>query len=193
MVPNRFAGLAALRRRLDASGSFPVSHEQGYAWMAKFAWRAGATEDRLNTLQSQSVVELPRSYSDFLRESDGAVLFFDEQYSQWGYRLYGTDDIAEKQRYWSRIFAWDWSPTFLVFGESLGDADIMLFDTRHPTRDGMDAAVLDGESGRTPSQWRWMAPGFVVWLERLIVAQGAKYWRWWVDPTEIEMARTVPQ
>lgn len=178
MNSESFAGLIALRQRLDAAGSIHVFHEDGYGWVAGFEWKQGATRELLQQAEQSLHARLPVTYQRFLMETNGALLYHDRQYGQWGYLIYGTDELIEKRKYWSEIFKWDWHESYLVFAESLGDADVLVLDLAHPTSDGMDCVVRDGESGRRPSDWLPIANGFERWLDRLIVAQGVKYWRW---------------
>lgn len=98
---------------------------------------------------------------------------------QWGYHLYGVSDLIARNKHWKERYVNDWPPTYLAFAESFGDADFLLFDTEQPTNEGKDYCVVDGDSGYLSSRWHTIAPGFGDWLDRLIVAQGAKYWRWY--------------
>ncbi len=55
--------------------------------------------------------------------------------------------------------------------------DVLIFDLTKPTKDDKDCLVIDGESGELPHTWMKASRSFGEWLDQLVVAQGAKYWR----------------
>jgi len=55
---------------------------------------------------------------------------------------------------------------------------ISFYDTSQPVDEGNDCRVIDGDSGYLPQEWKAVARSFGDWLDRLVVAQGTKYWRW---------------
>src|SRR6266700_2972996 len=72
-----------------------------------------------------------------------------------------------------------WPTTYLIFAESFGDSDLLVLDASQSIDEGDDCHVIDGDSGYLPHEWRLAARSFAKWLDRLVVAQGAKYWRWY--------------
>jgi hypothetical protein len=67
---------------------------------------------------------------------------------------------------------------YLAFGRSLGDRDLLLMDTSRCTVESKECYVIDGDSESLPKEWSPIARSFGEWLDYLVVAQGAKYWRW---------------
>lgn len=171
--------LTTLRAKLDAESFLEVMHEGGYLWKATCTFNAPAPKEAIVGLREHLGVPLPPAYEQFLLYADGAVLYYDDEYGQWGYQLYGTSDLIARNQHWKKRYGNDWPSTYLAFAESFGDADLLILDTSQPANEGNDCRVIDGDSGYLPSTWRAIAPGFGDWLDRLVVAQGTKYWRWY--------------
>ncbi len=96
-----------------------------------------------------------------------------------GFSIVGTKDLLKANLRFKERYKLDNSTTYLAFAESLGDADLLLFDTTQFVKNGRDCRAIDGDSDDPPSQWKVAARSFCDWLDRLVVAQGAKYWRWY--------------
>ena len=60
----------------------------------------------------------------------------------------------------------------------LGDCDILAFDL-NKSKNGSNDYIIDGEQGEQVEEWVNIKGNFEKWIDRLIVAQGAKYWRWY--------------
>lgn len=178
MNESLFPGLEMIRRRLDDNQQLQVLSEGGFESTAGFQWHAGASGDELLAVERALQIEIPAAYREFLEYTNGATLFYDVQYGQWGYELFGTDKLVSKQNYWSEIYKTDWQGRWLVFAECYGDADILLLYLQQSSFDGLDCAVIDGDSRKLPTEWKRISRRFADWLDYLIVAQGAKYWRW---------------
>jgi hypothetical protein len=172
------AALAAMRTKLDSASHLEVIHEGGYCWKAHFEFGNPATADSIEKVRSQLDVPFPTVYDQFLRHYDGALLYHDDTYGQWGFQLYGTKDLIEKNMLWQSLYD-GWSASYLVFAESRGDSDLLLFDTSQQTKKPGECVVLDGDTGYPAASWRIITLSFSDWLDRLVVAQGAKYWRWY--------------
>jgi len=182
MENNRYAGLTALavlQRKLDSASYLEVIHEGGYCWKAHFTFEAPAVVKDIEVIKGELQLPLPPTYQQFLLSCNGALLYHDNKYGQWGFRLYGTKNLFTENARWRERYEEDWPPAYLAFAESLGDADLLVLDTAHPVDEDTDCRVIDGDSGYLPREWRGAARSFSDWLDRLVVAQGAKYWRWY--------------
>jgi len=171
--------LAALRSKLDADASLEVMHEGGYSWRASFTFAAPAPLDEVQKIRAELSFPLPAAYEQFLLFTDGALLYHNKKNGQWGFHFYGVKELREKNAWWQQRYAESWSPSYFVFAESLGDADLLLLDGTKPTKDSLDCRVLDGDSGYLPDEWEAASRSFDEWLDHLITAQGTKYWRWY--------------
>jgi hypothetical protein len=169
--------LTTLRAKLDADSSMEVIHENGCLWRPTFRFHPSATDEEIDALKMRLAFPLPQAYEHFLRYSNGAVLYYGT-YGQWGFQLYGTHELVEKNEARKHIYKEDWPATYLVFAESFGDSDVLLFNGTQKADGQWEYWVLDGDSGYPPGQYRMLTKHFGNWLDRLVVAQGAKYWRW---------------
>lgn len=170
--------LAVLRGKLDATSHVEVIQEGGYCWKAHFLFADPAPPEALEAFKKQLLIPLPQAYEHFLRYSNGALLYHDDVFGQWGFRLYGTEDYGYASMKRQAPYGSEWPLSYLLFGESLGDADLLVLDTAKAVKEGNDCSVIDGDSGYLPHSWTPAARSFDTWLDRLVVAQGAKYWRW---------------
>lgn len=171
--------LEALRSKLNASAHLEVIHEGGEIWRAHFAFGSPTTVEDLEAMKGQVHLPLPLNYEQFLLHANGALLYHDDQFGQWGFQLYGTGDLVSINMDFQERYGDTWPPTYFVFAKSLGDTDRLILDIAQSVDNGRDCPVIDGDSGYQPSEWRVAARSFSDWLDRLVVAQGAKYWRWY--------------
>lgn len=173
------AALTALKTMLNANSSLEVIHEGGYKWEARFIFHEPAKENEIIAVEQELSTQLPNTYRQFLRQCNGAILYYDSSYGQWGFHLYGTEELAVKNKERRKPYGDTWPSSYLIFAESLGDADLLILEMANAARQGKDCRIVDGDSGYLPEQWRIAAPNFESWLDRLVVAQGAKFWRWY--------------
>jgi hypothetical protein len=101
-------GLASLKERLDQSRKGIFFHEKGYEATLGFEWRSGAHDDELMIAEQALKKQLPMAYRQFLKENNGATLFYDVRHGQWGFRLFGTDELVTRQDYWLEIYEMSW-------------------------------------------------------------------------------------
>jgi phage pi2 protein 07 len=175
--PDGLSALTFLQSRLDTSSHLEVLNEGAYHWKAYFSFALPAQKNQLEPIKK--IWNLPSTYEEFLLHHNGALLYYDDVYGQWGYQFYNTEELITKNRQWQHIYEDDWSSAFLVFAESLGDSDLLLIDTQQPSPIDGECYIVDGDVAYPSSQWRRIAQSFGIWLDRLVVAQGAKYWRWY--------------
>ena len=178
---NGLFALKALRSQLDEYLSLDIISEGGHKWKASFEFYDPATPEMLDELQAQLIHPIPFNYEQFLRYSNGALLYYDSVYGQWGFRLYGTRNLVKANKRFrmkNKGFEGD-VHNYIAFAESCGDADVVVFDTQRKTQEGIDCAVIDGDAGYPPKLWQSITSSFSNWFNYLVVAQGSKYWRWY--------------
>lgn len=169
---------AALLLKLAPHHYLDVCHS-GYTWKAIFKWTLPANQQDILRLQGSFDDRLPRDYTRFLSEvSNGAILFYDDKFGQWGFKLYSVNELLEKQNQWHKIIPDDLESRFIVFCELFGEANAMVFDINHQTSDGFSYAVLEANALDKSSDWLIASRSFHEWLDHLITAQGDKYWTW---------------
>jgi len=167
----------SLMQRLTEGNTLIVQNENGHLFKAGFEWQAPACENDIQKFEEINGILLPESFKKFLRISNGAVLYKDIQYGQWGCKLLGLDDLIRvttetKNRGYKLEEKW------LVFSTWLGDGDTLVFDLEKYNK-GEHNYIIDGDQGYQVDDWDYIEGGFNKWVDRLIVAQGAKYWRWY--------------
>lgn len=186
-TPKELASLVALQTLLDGRSSMKVIHPGGFVWDASFTFELPASEDAVADLENKLPTALPASYRAFLLHHDGAILYCDDAFGQWGYKLYGTNELLDRNAAWRQMYGEDWLSSMIVFAETIGDLDLLAFDTTYEHVIRPDYVVVDGDSAKRPTEWRVIVQSFATWLDRLIVAQGAKYWRWYPPSRNVRL------
>ena len=168
--------IVSLKSRISDRGTITVQNEDGFVGEAGFEWRAPANDIQINDYETSRSVSLPYSFKEFLKISNGAVLFKDTIYGQWGCKILGVDELnnmAVQVKSWG----YELKPEWIVFATWLGDCDMLVFDLSKCNSKNNDY-ILDGEQGEKVDDWDIIKGDFAKWIDRLIVSQGAKYWRW---------------
>lgn len=166
----------SLRSRLSSDGTIAVQNENGYIGNAGFVWKSGAEKIDIDTVEDSLGLLLPQSYRDFLVYSNGAILFKETTFAQWGCVLLGTSEVltaTNKVRESGLNIPQHW----IVFAQWLGDGDLLVFDLKRSSELTLPY-IIDGDVGYPVKEWEYISGDFLTWIDRLIVAQGAKYWRW---------------
>ena len=169
--------IAMLEKRAAPDNRLEVVHG-AHVWTAGFQWRAGASDAEIQQAEQALGRDIPADYCALLRTHNGAILYKDLKYGQWGFRLYGADELGIKNQEWRDNLRGKWRESFLAFCESLGDANVLVFDTSRPSPDGRSYAVLESSAFDPPEEWPTASRSFHDWLEHLVTAQGDKYWQW---------------
>jgi len=168
--------VTALMSRI-VNNKLEVQLEDGYIVEMGFEWNPPASEEEIKDFESMNMFTLPMEYKEFLKITNGAVLFKDIQYGQWGCRIHGLSDLLEVT---NAVAEWgyDLPPSLIVFATWLGDTDLLLFDLEK-CANGERRYIVDGSQGEKTTNWGLLNGSFSKWIDRVIVAQGAKYWKWY--------------
>ncbi|MCC7361266.1 MAG: SMI1/KNR4 family protein [Anaerolineales bacterium] len=173
-----FNEIALLRQRLTQHGTLDVMHAS-HLWTVTFEWLQPAAKSQVETAEDLIGIALPKDYAEFLTNvSNGATLFKDIKYGQWGFKLYGTDEVVTKQQFWGINFPKTWNTRLLAFAETLGEANVLVLNLDRGSRDSSGCAVLEGNAIDPVSNWPTLSRTFHEWLDHLVTAQGDKYWEW---------------
>ena len=114
---------------------------------------------------------LPKQYLDFLNTvSNGATLYYDKMYGQWGYKIYGLNECLSKQKLWMENLLQAPDSPYLVFCELYGDNSVLVFD-----KSSFQTKILETNYLHS-SEWNLVANSLDEWLTELINHDGAKYW-----------------
>lgn len=169
--------IEVLKSRLSNSNTLKIQNEGGFVSESGFEWKTPATAGEIQDFETKYGITMPNSFKDFLKITNGATLFKDVLYGQWGCKIHGLDemiDVTNQVNNWGYNLKQGW----LVFATWLGDCDILVFDLNKNVAEG-NSYIIDGEQGERMDDWINIRGDFSKWIDRLIVAQGAKYWRWY--------------
>jgi len=165
-----------LKKRLSEKNTLFVQDEGGYFEEMGIEWFDPISEKEIDKFEKDNNIILPEGYKEFLQISNGAVLFKDIKYGQWGCKILSIYEIIPKTSE-MKNYGLDFSDSWIVFAEWLGDSDLLLFDLEKYYKEN-SSYIIDGQEMEKIENWKNIKGNFENWLERLIVSQGAKYWHW---------------
>ena len=171
--PSLFKLIEALQKK---NKQLEVTHSDK-VWVASFSWNPPAPMESIKSVEKELGFSLPQDYVTFLTKiSDGATLYYDIKYGQWGYKIYGTNEIIKAQMKWESVFEEDWKTYFLAIGKIIGETHVLIQLLDRPTKNKDAFELRDGNPLDTQEDWDKISLSFHEWIENLITAQGAKYW-----------------
>lgn len=167
--------IESLKTRLS-NDKLLVQNEKGHLATVGFEWNPVATSKEISEFEATIQYQLPAEFKEFLKISNGATIFKDLDYGQWGFHILSLAELAEIQ---SVVTTWGYhlKPEWIPFVTCLGDCDILLFDLRRYGENNPNYIVY-GDQEEPVENWTYIKGGFQKWLDRLIVSQGSKYWSW---------------
>lgn len=173
-----FEAITKLKKQLSNNQLLEVSHSD-HIWEASFQWSEPIESKNLEEVSSLFNNRLPKDYTIFLNQvTNGAILYYDSEYGQWGFEIYGTEKLCLKQKLWKKSISVDWESRFIAFGEIFGEANALVFDLSKPTINQDSYAVLETSALDPIKYWPLASRSFHEWVDHLITAQGDKYWLW---------------
>jgi hypothetical protein len=171
-----FAEFRKFKNQLPKNNILQIS-QSGLLWSAEFEWYAPTDATRISEIEGQASINLPQDYRIFLSEvSDGAILFREKEYSQWGFIIYGTRDLIPKQALWRKSLPLSPWKNLIAFGEFLGEANVLAFDIRKRNIANDGYLILEGSAYDEFQKWTVVAESFQLWTRHLIESHGDKYW-----------------
>lgn len=119
---------------------------------------------------------MSESYIEFLKVSNGAVIYEDIEYGGSGYRILGLNEILKSTR--GKIeWGYDSKDYWIVFTEVVVGSVILLFDLKKSSSKEKKY-ILEGDTGYLVDDWNYIKGYFFHWINRLITTNGSLYWRW---------------
>jgi hypothetical protein len=135
--------------------------------------RTPAKEQDFDLLRSV-VEKVPSSLLEFWSISNGARLFEDVTFGQWGLELLSIQDSVAASTEFERERTTEARPGDLVVGKFFGDSDVLLARCAPEVEDyGMILIALPMDSRR---DWYVAAAGFEEFLKHYIQVEGSKFW-----------------
>ncbi len=173
-----FKSILTLKTRLPSDQRVEVVHS-GHVWTASFRWSIPADHKIMHEISTEFWHLLPKDYIVFIEQiSNGAILYYDAKFGQWGFEIYGIEKLIEKQALWQKSIPINWESHLIAFGELFGEANAMVFDLTKPSVQRDSYAVLEANALDPIENWRIASRSFHEWLDHLLTAQGDKYWLW---------------
>ncbi|SFX31421.1 SMI1 / KNR4 family (SUKH-1) [Thermoactinomyces sp. DSM 45891] len=154
--------LSCLKSNLQ-SNQLEIVNERGTKWSVSFKFNEPVHPNVLSDFESE-YFRLPPDYKNFLLISNGATMFTPEFGG--GYEIHSLDKMKEIKNYHDYLPT-EWWPIV-----SIVDGDYFVNSTKPDQQDYLylSNAIVD-ESQK-------MNMTFELWLDRLVVAQGSKFWEW---------------
>jgi hypothetical protein len=178
MMMYMFDAISVLKKQLPSNQQLEITHS-GYVWKASFRWSEPATTEITRDVNASFNNWLAKDYIEFLEQiSNGVVLYYDSEFGQWGFELYGTDKLFAKQKFWQKSIPIKWESYFIAFGEIFGEANALVFDLSKPSTNQDSYSVLEASAIDPIDYWPLASRSFHEWIDHLITAQGDKYWIW---------------
>ncbi|WP_208589710.1 SMI1/KNR4 family protein [Gracilibacillus suaedae] len=153
--------LHGLKQRLNSDGTITIQQEVGGIFELPCSFQNPATKEQIENFQSEHDWILPKDYQNFLLEHNGARIFEDLD-------LYSLEELI--------TFKDPNLPEGCFCIASFLDNRIII-DTRVYKKGINDYLFcLDSVDGFEDAIK--LNANFELWLDRLIIAQGVKYWEW---------------
>lgn len=168
--------IEVLRSRLSEKNTIYAQSEEGFFREVGFVFNDPIGIDAINQFELTHRIVLPESYKRFLQISNGATLFEDIEYGQRGCKLLNIDEIMETTAH-IKSLGYELPNSWIVFAKWLGDSDILILDLEK-AKIKTENYIIYGESYEAEENWYYLNGDFETWIDRLIVAQGSKYWTW---------------
>lgn len=154
------------------------SHEPKYATHRgkemPFTLRCSLNEGKKLPDLSIREVKLPSSLELFYSLSNGAELFKDEEYGQWGLKIYDLNSLNEATEYYKNERKNDYLKGDLIIGEFYGDSECLLVRCDPESEDyGLVLVVLPIDPR---DEWYIVARDFEEFIEKFYIYQGDKFW-----------------
>lgn len=107
-----------LKKRLTERNTLIVQNEKGSISEVGFIWNEPATDEEIKKFESNNCIILPEGYKDFLRISNGAILYKDIEYGQWGCKILDLAEIITVT-YRMKEYGKELKDSYIVFAEWL--------------------------------------------------------------------------
>jgi hypothetical protein len=168
--------IETLKKRIDSDGNLLCQQEGGFISKLGFSWNSPLNNEALERFEKEKKIILPEDYKKFLKISNGAILFRDTEYGQWGCKLLSIEDIINETKRIKKN-GYEIKDGDLVFATWFGDGDFLIFDSEVYKNEKINY-IIDGDQGYNSIDWEHLKGTFTQFIDRLIVSQGSKYWRW---------------
>jgi len=173
-----FKGIKTLKGYLNTNDKLLVIHTTKI-WEASFTWHHPVAQEIVAETEKAIRKKLPMDLVLFLTTiSDGALLYYDEDFCQWGYKIYSVQEIRDRQQECEDYYEEDWFSNFIAIGEIVGNSHAIVANIGIPSKNGSGCELIEGDRIDRVQDWPKMSLSFHEWTDFLVLAQGAKFWDW---------------
>jgi len=130
----------------------------------------GVSKNKFNNVE----FDLPSDIKEFFRNTDGATLFKDEEFGQWGLDILNLNESFRKTEVYLSERNRDSLNGDFIIGEFIGDSDLLLLRCDPSNDDFGMVVVVSAIEPRV--EWDIVAKTFENFLSEYYKYQGDKYW-----------------
>lgn len=173
-----FASVISLRKALGDNSNLQIIHP-GSIWTAAFIWNNPIDNDQKKVAEIQNQFAIPEDLIMFWTQiADGATLYYDQKYGQWGYKIYSSSEFQNQQLKWKQLMGENWDSNLTAIGEIIDNVHPIIARFNDKSSEYRSYTLFEGNPLDPNDFWIIMALSFHEWVDRLITAQGAKFWDW---------------
>ena len=168
--------VASVVEQLKREWSMPrVATHAGKSSVVPLActFQSPASEEDLRAAETEVVI--PESLLAFWRASNGAMLFEDEEYGQWGLRLYSVSAALARTAEFAVDRSTEYASGDLLIGEFLGDSDLLIMRC-DPSLNSYGSLIVALPLDER-AEWDVAADSLEGFLRAYADAHGEKFWR----------------
>jgi hypothetical protein len=136
-------------------------------------FQSTASEEDIRAAETEVV--LPESLLAFWRASNGAMLFEDKQYGQWGLRLYSVSSALARTAEFAADRSTEYASGDLLIGEFLGDSDLLMMRC-DPSLNSYGSLVVALPLDER-AEWDAASDSLEGFLQAYADTHGEKFWR----------------
>lgn len=178
LTQSKFKSVLLLKKALKETSALQIIHPDAI-WVASFEWNNPFDIDQEEKIKNQLWMEVPKDLLEFWAEiSNGCFLYHDQKYGQWGYKIYSSSEIKNQQYRWKELFRDKWTTKLLAIGELFDDVHPIIVRYIDAIQPNAEYLLVEGNPLDPIEYWPRMANSLSEWMDRLITAQGAKFWDW---------------
>ncbi|UNT53628.1 SMI1/KNR4 family protein [Lysinibacillus capsici] len=167
--------LKSLNKRLDRENRITLQRENGEILNVTCDWNSPISDHELQEFSLKTHHVLPKELCLFLKQSNGAKLFNNDGLGLDFFEIFNLSEMLNYvNEYYANIYyqsAYD--KNWFMIGNYRGYGDYLFVDSQKVTNGEDDYLIFvhEGDIQR-------LTMNFETWLDRFIVAQGARYWLW---------------
>lgn len=161
--------LEALNERLNDESGLLIQKLEGITREVSFYFSDPLSEEEINRFCSKFQVSFPDDYKEFMYMTNGADLFYDDAYGS-GVIILSIESIVN-------VIKEDESPKHFLPVVNITDWGYLYVDCERWNRGKKDYLVWK-EFGYSFDEVININSNFELWLDRIIVSQGAVFWDW---------------